>query len=263
MDGRVFLSLVLALAFSCCGCFGTQNRITPVGPKGDMPLPANFTLSKPKEEVKRPPKAGTVAALAVMREREAEKTDDLSVQIRLRDKAREHYQEALKLDANCREAQLGLARVYMSLQDYERAQECYRKFLDKNPKDHGLWHDLGMCFNRQKQWTKACKCFEQALAIEPENRHYLQTLGFTLARAGEVDASVTVLTKAVGPALAHYHVARMMNHTGDKDRSRAHLQLALQHNPGLTQAEQLLDAIDSGATATTPERGTLQILFQE
>src|SRR5262249_52283714 len=156
-------------------------------------------------------------------EREATKSTDPAKQIKLRDEARIFYQDALKIDPNYRDAQAGLARIYSMMGEHERAFETLNKAMKKNPKDGGLWYDLGMCHNRKKEFAEACRCFQKALEYEPENRQTMQTYGFTLARLGQVDEAVAVLTRAEGNAVGQYHVARMMLHLGQPEASQRHL----------------------------------------
>ncbi len=261
MDGRIALVLALPLTLLACGCVSgppLHNNPAQAAVKPPEPPPPQVVLEKPKDGPKRQPKPGTVVALAEFREREAEKVEDPGQKMRLRDLARQHYQDALKIDPNYRDAQAGLARVYASLGDFDHAFETYRKALAKAAKDHGMWYDMGMCHNRRKDWNEACKCFQMALELDPENRQYMQTLGFTMARAGQIDQSVAILSRAMGSALAHYNAARMLKHLGQPDVCRQHLQLALQVNPNLDQAREMLASLDSGSG---PGRPTLDIEF--
>lgn len=266
-------SLVLAafiLALGSGGCVGLQQRIgqtfkpatttsTVVSKSAEPQLPQSMAAHKAKDEPKRKPLPSTVVALAVVKEREGDAEKDPAKAVKARDAAREMYQDALKIDANCREAQQGLVRVYMKMDDYEHAFDLLRKAIAKNPKDATLWMDMGMAHNRKKEWNEACRCFQKALDIDPENRQYMQTLGFTLARAGQIDQSLAVLTKAQGAALAHFNVARMLMHVGQADTGRRHLDIALQLNPNLEQARELQSDMD-GANQSGP-RPTLNIQF--
>lgn len=230
--------------------------------------------AKDKDGPKRKPKPATVVALAEAREGEANKTEDESVRMKLFDQARQLYQHAIKLDTNCREAWLGVARVYTKMADYEHAYETYEKMLVKDPRDHQVWFDAAMCYNRQKKFDEACQCLNKALEFDPENRQYRQTLGFTLARAGQPDQAVAMLTKVEGPGQAHYHVARMMKHVGRTDLCKRHLELALQANPNHEQARGLLASLQpqglpgSATPATLPAPApapapTLSLAFPE
>ena len=130
------------------------------------------------------------------------------------------------------------------MDDFARALELYHKALDKTPQDHGLWFDMGLCLNRQKEWVRAIPCFQKALELDPENRQYMKTLGFTLVRAGQTEQGLTHLSHAMGTALAHYNVAHMLDHMQQPDQCRLHLQLALEINPNLEQARDMLASLN-------------------
>src|SRR5262249_38617632 len=160
--------------------------------------------------------------------------------------ARMSYQEALRLDANCLPAYLGLGRVYTDMGDFDRALEAYRKGLEKQPKEVSLWFGQGMCLARRKDFEQAARSFAKAVEIDPENRDALKQLGFCLARAGRIDESVPYLARALGAANAHWSLACMAVHLNERGLMNAqvareqclrHLQLALQANPNLTGAQ--------------------------
>jgi tetratricopeptide (TPR) repeat protein len=237
MDCRMSILAVLSLTIGS-GCVTTQQA-TPfsTGPSDA----STRVVEKAKDGPKRPPLPGTVVAVAIIREKEAEKAKDAGERIKMYDDARLYFQEALKIDPKYRDAVQGLARVYARMDDYEHALAVYQKAIEKTPQDHGLWFDMGMCYSRKKELAKALPCFQKALELDPENRPYMKQLGFTLARLGQTEQSLALLTRAMGPALAHYNLARMMEHMGQPDNARRHLQLALQLNPNLEQARELLE----------------------
>jgi tetratricopeptide (TPR) repeat protein len=246
MDCRMSLLAALVLALGS-GCVSTQQSApTAINPSEAT---ARVVVQKPKEGPKRPPLPGTVVSLALIKEREGDKAKDAAEQMKLYDEARQYYQEALRIDSTYRDAIQGLARVYSRMNDYEHAFDTYRKALDKTPKDHGMWFDMGMCYNRKKDLAQAIGCFQKALELDLENRQYRITLGFTLARAGQTEQGLALLTRALGSAMAHYNMARLMHHMGNADQCRHHLHLALQTNPGLEQARDMLAALEGPGAA--------------
>src|SRR5437868_688254 len=107
MDCRISFLVGMSLTIAS-GCVTTQ----PSGPaQGNVP-DSQAIIQKASDGPKRPPMPGTVVSLAIIKEREAEKTVDAGQQIKLYDDARQYYQEALKIDAKYRDAIQGLARVY-------------------------------------------------------------------------------------------------------------------------------------------------------
>jgi len=249
MDCRVSLLVASGLMAFGAGCVTSPVPVSSADP------PPNVVVQKAAEGPKRPPMPGTVVSLARMKERAADESNDPAQQMKAYDEARQLYQNALKIDANCREAIQGLARVYARMEDYPHALEVYQKALDKNPKDHGMWFDFGSCYNRKKDFTRSVPCFEKALQLDPENRQYMTTLGFTLAYSGQTERGLAMLTRSMGAALAHYNLARLFDRQRQYELSRQHLQMALQINPNLEQAREML-------AATNGLRGSLQFKME-
>lgn len=263
MDGRKSAMLVLSLALGCTGCATTHEKTTSIhGP--DDPTPV---LTQVKEEAKQPAPARVILAMGARDEMEADAAKDRpEAQARMRDQARRAYQEVLKNEPNNIDAFRGLARVYTSMGDYDRAADTYKKALAKHPRDVNLWHDFGMMHDRKKDWAQGVHCFQKALEIDPENQRCLKAMGFTLARAGQVDQAMVYLTRAMGSAVAaHTNVAMMLMHLAGQDPgdaaarqalARQHLQLALQENPNYERARDLLAAMEGA-----PTHGTVEIQF--
>ena len=265
MDGLKSAVALLGLALTCCGCITTQEKKVVLRNENE---PSPFATPA-KEQPKTPPPPRVLIAMAEMREREADVARDKpEAQARLRDEARLAYQELLKNDPGSVEGFRGLARVYGGMGDYARAIDTYQKGLAKHPRDVNLWYDLGMLHGRRKDWAESVQCFRKGLEIDPENQRCLKAMGFTLARAGQFDASFPFLTRAMGSACAaHTNVALMLMHMAEQDPgqktqreelARAHLQAALQENPNYERARELLECFDSPSSAT-PIHGTVDI----
>src|SRR5438105_3141746 len=80
----------------------------------------------------------------------------------------------------------------------------------------------------------------KAVELDPENRHYGNTLGFCLARAGRIQESLTLFSKASGQAVAYYNVSRVLRDNQQEELSRRYLQQALALNPNFPEAQQML-----------------------
>src|SRR5262245_58008169 len=119
MDCRRSLAVSVNLVWLVCGCVGSQTRLaTSASPAPEAPPPS--AVQKDAAGPKRLPKANTVVAAGAWQETEAAKAENAPRQQALRDQARMSYQEALRLDANCLPAYLGLGRVYTDMGDFDR-----------------------------------------------------------------------------------------------------------------------------------------------
>ena len=59
-----------------------------------------------------------------------------------------------------------MAKTYESLGQFEDAISCYENAINANEQDTGLWTDMGFCFQRMGEISKAKDCFQKALAID-------------------------------------------------------------------------------------------------
>lgn len=250
MDCRGSALLAVGLVSVVVGC--TPQRTLPVNPT--TPPPAIPAASAPSGDSsadsklpKRTPKPATCVALGQMRERDMEEPDRTPAQREmLADHARKSYQQAIHLDAQHVPAYHSLARLHVRLAQHAQAVETYRKALSLKPADASLWFELGMCQSRQKQWDAALDALRKACELAPDNRPYAQTLAYALARAGRYDDSLVIFQRVVGPAQAHVNLARMLLHLEQTALARYHLSAALQLDPKLTAAQEMLVQLEAG-----------------
>jgi hypothetical protein len=174
-----------------------------------------------------------------------------------RETARKAYQRALAADAKFLPAYLGLARLYTAVQDHAHAVETYQRGLKAMPQNAPLWYELGMCHNAEKEWGPTLECLGQAVKLDPENRDYINTLGVALARAGRFQESLDCFGRVSSPAMAHYKLARTLQHLQQPELSRRHLELALQKDPGLASAQAMMTELN-GPPASTMQRTAYQ-----
>lgn len=180
----------------------------------------------------------------------------------LRDKARKDYQEVITLDPKCQRAYLGLGRLYQSLDDPERALATYQKGSKELPKSAVLCYEAGMCQAKRKKWDEAIAKLRAAHDLDLENRVYINALGFTLARAGELDDSYAFFEKTLGEARAHYNLARVMRHLDRPDECQEHLRLALEAKPDMEEAKQFLNDLQN-PPAESSDRLDAQVSFED
>jgi tetratricopeptide (TPR) repeat protein len=234
-------SLVLALGFvaGIAGCT----------PQGTLPLVARDSHAEQtaasEDGPKRTPRAPTCVAAGQYREQEANNpTLAPAVREQLREQARKAYQQAIRIDANYLPAHRSLAHLYETTGNHERAVATFENVLKDHSNDASLWFDLGMLHSRHQAWDPAVEALGHAADADRENRLYAKTLGFCLARAGRIDESFACFEKSVGPAKAHYNVAEMLHHLQQDDQAKLHLQMALEADPQLTVAADLLATIE-------------------
>jgi tetratricopeptide (TPR) repeat protein len=208
-------------------------------------VPPNAKVAKAEDLPKRDPKASTSVAFGNLRLQAA---IDGSVQGAEResslDQARKSYSQALKTDSKCMEAYRGLAQVEQHCGNYQGALAWYRKGLAVDAKQAPLWYEMGICQARHGDWPAAQDSVSKACDLEADNRIYVKTLAFCFAKNGRYDDSVACFKRVMDEGQAHYNLARLLHHDKQDDLSRLHLQLALQANPKLAQAQDFLAQLD-------------------
>jgi tetratricopeptide (TPR) repeat protein len=97
-----------------------------------------------------------------------------------------------------REARLSLSALCVFQGRMAEAEEWLQQVLDEYPDDVGANNDLGFLWaDENKHLGRALKMIGAAVAAEPENRAYLDSLGWIYYRLGRYAEAVTQLEKAV------------------------------------------------------------------
>jgi Tfp pilus assembly protein PilF len=160
-------------------------------------------------------------------------------------KAKLSYQQALRLDPNFTPAVRSLARLHVKEGRDEEAITTLQDAVKKSPRDASLYFDLAMSQARHKDFEKAVQSMQQAVTLAPDNRAYATTYGHILGRAGRYDEALNLFTRLMGAAPALYQVARMQVHTKQMDLARSNLERALQMEPNMNDAKELLTALNA------------------
>lgn len=251
MDGRIFpvkfsawwirsaiptLSVgALSLAAGC-----THLREAADSAAAEAPI-----VVKEENLPKRMPKAFTCVNLADLRMQMSLEEGRTPIEVeRFREEARRSYHQAMKIDAKCSAAYLGLARLYEQAEEFDKAQKALEQGIAACPKEASICYELGMLQARRKDWDHALVNLKKASKLDPEKNLYVNAIGFTLARAGRVEESYRHFEHCFGAARAHYNVARVLHHMQKDDESKRHVRLALQAKPNWDLARHFLDELE-------------------
>jgi len=131
-------------------------------------------------------------------------------------------------DEVVRFARSNLSTVYTNLGDFARGEAELEALYAKTPDDAGVNNDLGYLYAEQgKNLEKAESMIRKAVAEEPDNHAYLDSLGWVLFKRGKPREAIAPLEKAA-ERLDDQKVddATVFEHLGDayfeaKDRGKA------------------------------------------
>jgi tetratricopeptide (TPR) repeat protein len=242
-------STLIAGLFISAGLGCTQSQT--VIPKDAVP--PNAKIAKAEDLPKRDPKPSTSVAFGNLHLQAA---IDGSVQGAEREasleQARKSYNQAIKTDAKCMDAYRGLAQVEQNCGNYQGALAWYRKGLAVDAKQAQLYYEMGICQARHGDWAAAQDSISKACDLDADNRIYVKTLAFCLGKNGRYDDSIACFKRVMDEGQAHYNLARLLHHDNHDDLSRLHIQLALQANPKLTQAQDFLAQMDGRQPGANP-----------
>lgn len=213
-------------------------------------VPANAKVVKAEDLPKRTPKADTSVNIGNMRLLAAV---DGSTQGAQREwsleEARKYYNQALSTDHKCMDAYSGLASVELACGNYEGALGNYRKGLAVDSKQAALWYQMGIAQARHHDWAAAQDSLSKACDLQPDNRVFVKMLAFCQAKNGRYEDSIACFKRIMDEGQAHYNLARLLHHENQDDLSRLQLHMALQANPQLTVAQNLLAQLDGRPAA--------------
>ncbi len=251
-EKRLLVSICLMAALAGCtrqqtaqgpGDFPRDEKLVKVDPSKYEKL---VKVEKANEEPTGKPKyAATCVTAARCLEQVGDKVDNDPAFRKLRyEQARREYDRALEIEPKCLPAMFGLARLHDKQGQYDQAVKAYQRCLKQDANAAAIWFEFGMCWGRQKQWNQAVECMHKAATLDPTNTSYANHVGFALARAERYSDSLAYFTRTVGEAQANLNVAMMAERLGRKDLCRHCLHAALQINPEMAEARQLLAKLD-------------------
>jgi tetratricopeptide (TPR) repeat protein len=113
----------------------------------------------------------------------------------------EHVKSLLKGNADDREVYIALAQMYSRVKDWPKAEENVSKAIDLSgkpeDKDYAIFVQ-GSVYERQKKYDLAEEAFRKVLADDPKNAMTLNYLGYMLAdRDTRVEEALGYIRRAV------------------------------------------------------------------
>lgn len=112
---------------------------------------------------------------------------------------------------NCR---FSLSAIYVLKGDMVKGESILEQVLTENPENPQANNDLGYLWADQgKNLDKALAMISKALAIEPDNAAYIDSMGWVLFKLGRVDEAVQQLEQAV--AMKRGDDPTLHEHLGD------------------------------------------------
>ena len=249
MDRRKTLWAALGLLAALAGCqhdirmnatapTPQAQTVAPPPQAAVQTVPPNAVVRQEADLPRKTPHASTCVAGGDFFAQQALAPEiGETARIANQEKARKAYQQALSIDPRCLPAYESLAALYVAMKDHTHAVATYQKAAQVFPKEARVFYELGMCHGGEKEWDLAVRNLAHAATLDPENRKFVDALGWMQARAGRYDDSLATFMKVHDEPEAHYKLACMLEHLNQIDLCKQHLQAALDKNPQMDKAQ--------------------------
>ncbi len=163
-------------------------------------------------------------------------------------KALDNYTKALEIEPTNMSALLSTARLYDRQGQAPQAAEFFQKAIKNKPDDAALYNELGLVKAKSGSTSEAESNIQKAIALDPANSRYRNNLAGILVDSGRSDEAVKQLEQVFAPAVANYNVAYLHASKQNIAAAQQHLQLALQIDPNLKEARELMSRLGGSGT---------------
>ncbi len=142
--------------------------------------------------------------------------------------------KALELNPGDNDAQLQLSAVLDRAKQHDAAEKILRELLEREPDNATALNNLGyLLAERGERLPEALALIERAVAIEPLNGSFLDSLGWTQFKLGNAEKARESLEKALAqtrrnPTL-HEHLGDVLHKLGKLAEARRNWEKALEY----------------------------------
>jgi len=156
------------------------------------------------------------------------------------DRAQDQYRRALEKEPNQLETLLSLGRLFDRVGNLPQAALIYQQAIAAHPESAVAHNDLGLCFARQEKFKPATTEFSTAIEADPQNKLYRNNIATVLVELGRFDDAFSQLALAHGDVIAHYNLGYLVQQKAGPERARVHYEQALRLDPDFAPARQAL-----------------------
>lgn len=164
-------------------------------------------------------------------------------------KAEEAYNKALDVEPNNMAAILGSARLATRQKNSAKAIEMYQRAEKVDSKNTAIYTELAQVYSDQNNSAQAKEQLQKAVNLEPDNRSHRQKLAGILVDQGQATQALQEMQAVETPAMANYQMAYLYASRKNVPVAQQYLQTALQIDPSLKPARDLMGTLQNSAFA--------------
>jgi tetratricopeptide (TPR) repeat protein len=165
----------------------------------------------------------------------------------LLDKARKHYEKALKINPKYSEAVNNLGTVYYAKKNYRRAISEYKKALQMAPNSASIHSNLGTGYFARKRYKEAADEYQIALSLDADVFEHRSSQGVLLQERSVLER-----------AKFHYYLAKTYAKAGAADRALLYMRKCLEE--GFKDKKKFTDEPEFALLKDLPEFKQLLVL---
>lgn len=165
------------------------------------------------------------------------------------DKAEEAYNKALEVEPTNMAALLGSARLATRQGNNQRAVEMYQKAEKVDSRNTTIYTELAQVHITAGDLAKARTELQKAVNLEPDNKSHRQKLAGVMLDQGQATEALQEMQQVETPAMANYQIAFLYASRKNIPVAQQYLQTALQMDPNLQPARDLMGSLQNSAFA--------------
>jgi tetratricopeptide (TPR) repeat protein len=141
-----------------------------------------------------------------------------------------------------------LATVYERQKDFDKAESLFKEVLKENPKNATALNYIGyMLADRGVRLQEAVQYVEEALALDPDNGAYLDSLGWAFYKLNDFEKAEKYLLRAVeiekNDPVIHDHLGDLYYKTGDHQKALDYWSKSIDHGTEPDEIDKVRDKL--------------------
>lgn len=113
------------------------------------------------------------------------------------EEAKQRFEAAIAADGKNHEAYQGLAKAYLGLKDYAKAEATYVKAITMRPDDWTGYKSLGLYHYERRNFTAAAEQFQRVVELTPDNAQGYNNVGAALSLSENWDGAEKAWLRAI------------------------------------------------------------------
>ncbi|MDG1894781.1 MAG: hypothetical protein P8J37_07725 [Fuerstiella sp.] len=155
-------------------------------------------------------------------------------------RARQAFQEALKLDTGNADAHHGIAIVADLEESWSAAEFHYKQALQQRPQDPGILNDLGYSYLLQNRYHESSQYLKQALHVSPQHEHAHINLALLALKRGDRPAAASQLSAIYSSDDVSTTLARLENELHATDGGTPQVDVSQPLNASFEETKRLM-----------------------